>query len=197
MRFLTTADYHAEAEPLLRNVFLSNNPRNPRFGPKAELKKLLYEYLTPDPQVVETLIQVASTSGDQGFYLSVLVDQGKNFSHWWIPFEEVSLYFSSDPDIFQYANHFETVIYSSQGNWGLMSSFEHFGILAGVHDFVSQVCPKLPGIEEQIEGFLSYVSECKKEWGAERVDLGWVPSLLNQLYGSEMAQSLLQTFNLS
>lgn len=73
MRLLTEIDYYTEAEPALRNVFLNDDPRNQKFGVKAELRKLLYEYRPPDPQLINAIIKSASNLGDEGFYLSTNV----------------------------------------------------------------------------------------------------------------------------
>jgi len=199
MRLLTEADYRTEAEPALRRLFLNDSPRNQKFGVNAESRKLLYEYRTPNQQILEIIVQTASKLGDKGFYLSVLVREDvenlRNFNHWWVPFDEVSLYLSNALDIFNFANHFENVIYSPRGQWGLMWSFENFGLLVGVNEFINKACQYLPGIEKQVDDFLKYTNECKKKWGDQNINIDWLPGLLEQMYGSETAQKMLRAID--
>jgi hypothetical protein len=203
MRFLTAADYRTEAEPALRKVFLSDSFCHQQFGVNAQSRKFLSEYCPPDPEIIEAIARSASNLGDDGFYLSVLgiqrFDDSIEFDNWWIPFNEMSIYLSNNSEIFHCANQLEHAIYSPQGKWGLMWTFGSLGILAGVDEFVRQVCQDLPQIEQQARDYLKDISESKTEWGEhisiiDRLD--WIPGLFARLYGRESTEKMLQEVGL-
>jgi hypothetical protein len=203
MRFLTAADYRTEAEPALRKVFLNDSLCYQQFGVNAESRKFLYEYSPPDREIIEAIARAASNLGDDGFYLSVLgiqrFDEAIEFDNWWISFSEVSIYLSNNSEIFHYADRLEHAIYSPQGKWGLMWTFGCLGILAGVDEFVGQVCQYLPQIERRARDYLKDISESKTEWGEhisviDRLD--WIPGLFDRIYGRESTEKMLQEVGL-
>jgi len=197
MFFLTKQEYRQRAEPELRKIFLSTNSDSPLFGCNVESVKILYEYLPPDVQIINAIIRSASNLGDTGLYISItneriVEDNAPIPEHWWVPFDEVSIYLSCNTDVFNFAYQLENVIYSPQGKWGLMYSFEKYGILAGNKDFIQHFSQDFPLIDRQISKYLDFVRECITVHGLGKVNITWLGSFLKKVYGADIARVLLQ-----
>ncbi len=195
MRILTDDEYYFEAEPKLRQVFLNENPKLPQFGSNAEEVKLLYEYFPPNIEVVNALVSTASHMGDSSLYLSIVnvVDFNSSMiKHWWIPFEEISTYLSIDTNTFGLSYQLESVIFSPQGKWALMSSFERYAILAGTQDFIQNFSEHFPDIDRQILGYLKIFRECINKDGIEKANIAWLGNFLKSVYTIEEAKEILE-----
>lgn len=195
MRILTNNEYYSEAEPKLRQVFLNENPKLPQFGSNAEEVKLLYEYFPPDVEVVNALISTASYMGDSSLYLSIVnvVDFNSSMTkHWWIPFEEISTYLSIDTSTFGLSYQLESIIFSPQGQWALMSSFERYAILAGTQNFIQNFSEHFSNIDRQIFDYLKIFRECVNKDGIEKVNIAWLGDFLKSIYGIEKAEEILK-----
>lgn len=200
MRLLSEAEYHSEAEPALRKCFLNDDPRKPKFGINAEVKRVLYEYTLPTSDVLNPIIDAASRLGETGFYLSVLdrnISDQEARNHWWVPFDEASVYLSYNTDVFRFAYQLENVLYSPSGSWGLIRAFEKFGLLVGKHDLIQRICLHLPNVEQQIFDFLNYVYYCKQTWGTGMIDIHWLPNFLESIYGGQVAEEMLNQVRLA
>jgi hypothetical protein len=99
--------------------------------------------------------------------------------------------------LFNFAYQLENVIYSPQGKWGLMYSFENYGILAGVEKFMGKICQTFPSIDQQILEFLNYIRECIDIHGQEKVVITWLGSFLQNVYGSDRAKIMLKESRLA
>jgi hypothetical protein len=199
MRILTDNEYYSEAEPKLRQVLLNENPKLPQFGSNAEEVKLLYEYFPPDVEVINALISTASHMGDSSLYLSIvnIVDFNSSMTkHWWISFEEISTYLSIDTDAFGLSYQLECVIFSPQGKWALMSSFERYAILAGTQNFIQNFSKHFSDIDKQIFGYLKIFRECLNMDGIEKVNIAWLGDFLKSVYGIEKAEEILKVSEL-
>lgn len=195
MRILTDDEYYSEAEPKLRQVFLNENPKLPQFGSNAEEVKLLYEYFPPNVEVVNALVSTASHMGDSSLYLSIVnvVDFNSSMTkHWWIPFEEISTYLSIDTNTFGLSYQLESVIFSPQGKWALMSSFERYAILAGTQDFIQNFSEHFSDIDRQILGYLKIFRECINKDGIEKANIAWLGNFLKSVYTIEEAKEILK-----
>ncbi len=195
MRILTDNEYYSEAESKLRQVFLNENPKLPKFGSNAEEVKLLYEYFPPDVEVVNALISTASRMGDSSLYLSIVnvIDFNSSMiKHWWIPFEEISTYLSIDTNTFGLSYQLESVIFSPQGKWALMSSFERYAILAGTQNFIQNFSEHFSDIDRQIFGYLKIFRECINKDGIEKVNIAWLGDFFKSIYTIEKAKEILK-----
>ena len=195
MRILTDDEYYSEAESKLRQVFLNENPMLPQFGSNAEEVKLLYEYFPPNVEVINALISTASHMGDSSLYLSIVNVVTFNSSmtkHWWIPFEEISTYLSIDTNTFGLSYQLESVIFSPQGKWALMSSFERYAILAGTQNFIQNFSEHFSDIDGQIFGYLKIFRECINKDGIERVNIAYLSDFLKSIYTIEKAKEILK-----
>jgi hypothetical protein len=195
VRILTDNEYYSEAESKLRQVFLNENPKLPKFGSNAEEVKLLYEYFPPDVEVVNALISTASRMGDSSLYLSIVnvIDFNSSMiKHWWIPFEEISTYLSIDTNTFGLSYQLESVIFSPQGKWALMSSFERYAILAGTQNFIQNFSEHFSDIDRQIFGYLKIFRECINKDGIEKVNIAWLGDFFKSIYTIEKAKEILK-----
>jgi hypothetical protein len=204
MRCLTFNEFYEEAKPNLRKVFLKDEPTEQLFGDNAQVKKIIYEYWTPDEKIMDSITKVASKLGNTGFYFSIThrptesdlsnpYHYASNHTYdWWIPFEEVSLFKSQDVSIFGSAYTLQNVIYSPHGKWGLMYSSDHFGILAGTREYIEPICENIPDIDRQVGEYIAYLKQCKINLSGYSFDVNWLPSLLERMYGIEVAKKLLE-----
>jgi hypothetical protein len=201
MRILTETDYRQESELALRKIFINDNPRDPCFGSNAEVRKLIYEYHPPEYKLVSAIMQCASKLSEQSFYISILTRSSSSNTeepfHWSVPLSEVSTYLSVNTDIFRFAYQLENVIYSPNGLWGIVGTFENFGILAGKSEIINEVVSVVPEIDQQVYDFLSHIITCVREWGMEGVNIGWLPNLMNQIYGKEASLRMLKESGIS
>lgn len=199
MRILTDDEYHSEAEPMLRKIFLNENPKQPQFGSNAEEVRLLYEYYPADVEIINALISRASHLGDNSFYLSIINIVGLNSSiikHWFVPFEEISTYLSIDTNSFGLAYQLESVIFSHEGKWALMSSFERYAILAGTKDFMKDFSKDFSDPERHILNYLILFKEGINKYGLEKFNIVWLVDLLRNVYGIDQAKELLKASKL-
>jgi hypothetical protein len=204
MRRLTLDEFRKEAEPSLRKIFLKPEPTEQMFGDNAQVKKIIYEYWTPDEKIMDSITEVASRLGDTGFYFSIMQRPTESdlsnpyhyaSSHtydWWVPFEEVSLFKSQDVSIFGSAYTLQNVIYSPHGKWGLIYSFDHFGILAGMREYIEPICENIPDIDRQVSEYITCLKQRKIDLSGYSFNVNWLPSLLERMYGVEAANKLLE-----
>lgn len=203
MKALTESEYQLQAEPALRKIFLNNRPLLPIFGEAVEARKILYEYRTPDLEVTPIIVQVASELGEDGFFFSNLIPQPisqvtqVDANHWWIPFDEVSVFLSCNTDIFNFAFQLENVIYSPTGEWALMWTFENLGILAGTNRYIDRVSQMIPSIDQQILNYLNQLTEYKNIVGIKNINIAWLPSFLEHIFGKAVAVRMLENAQLN
>jgi hypothetical protein len=192
MKSLTEHQYFNEAELQLRNIFLNDNPRKIRLGCLASHRLLIYEYWPPDSVLLNSIIDAATEIGEDSFYFSNLVRNKTGGvdepNHWLIPFKDKSVYLSENTDIFNCAYQMENAIYSTQGSWGVISSFEKFGILAGSQKVIKKVQESIPSINSQVNNFLNYIKKYKNAHpDILSMDTSWVFDLMVEIYGREAA----------
>lgn len=162
MKALTEREYRQNAEPALRKIFLDDDPRLTEFGESAESVKLLYEYIPPEDEITKSLLSIASSMGNDGFFFSNLSRNKTDttvMEHWWVPFDELDLYLSRRKDVFGDIYQLENVVYAPDGTWGIISSFEQFGLLAGTQNYIDKCADALPTVEQGMERFLTYIQE--------------------------------------
>jgi hypothetical protein len=196
MKNLTEHEFCIESQPALRKVFLNDDPRRIKFGSSVESKIFVYEYWPPSISLTNAIIDTVLQFEEEGFYFSNLIRNeegiGCDTHHWWIPFSDKSIYFSENTDIFHHVYQMENVLYSPNGSWGLMSSFERFGILAGSKNIVEGVYRKFPSMTNQIFDFLNYVKDTKAVYGNQNVDISWLFPLLVEIYDVDTASQMFK-----
>jgi len=200
MRSLTEDEFKAEAQSSLRQVFASDNPFDPQpFAPNIPLRRIVFgweydlKYIVRPP-LIDAVVAAASSIGDTGCYFTVLWRMNEEvngeFNHWYIPFSEISAYNRCDYEVFRFAFNSENVLYSPQGKWGIMTSHESHGLLAGTQEFMDEVRRKIPDLDQQVYGFLKIWQNHKTHSFGAKTD--WLPGLLTQIYGHEKAENMLQ-----
>lgn len=200
MRSLTESEFKSEAEPVLRRVFASDNPFDHQpFAIQIPVRRILFglEYdlkFIIRPPLIDAIVAAASSIGDTGCYFTALLRMNQEvngeFNHWYIPFAEISAYKKHDYEVFRSAFNWENVLYSPQGEWGIMTSHEGHGLLGGTQEFVDEVRRRIPDLDEQVYPFLKLWQYHKTHNKGAKTD--WLPGLLTQIYGYETAAKMLQ-----
>jgi hypothetical protein len=207
IRKLNGQEFYGKAELALNKIFGDISIFiNPTLNDKNYKKIILYEYLPPSLDVLEKLRIVASDYGEKGFYLSIIPrpsDEGLSNTDkylpsydWWIPFDEASICISNESEVFGIAFSLEHIIYSPNGTWGLRSCYGSFGILAGEPEFIAQASQAFGDMDQQMDGFLKHIQDCKIEQSQYGLDLSWLPGLLEEVCGLEASIQILKERNL-
>lgn len=194
---LSEAEFKQRAEPVLKQLFWTADPCLPTYGKTAESRKILYEYRSPDLKLTPVLVQIGAELGDDGFFFSNLLRTPNDSepNHWWIPFDEMSVYLASS-DIFKFAHILQNAIYSPNSHWGVIRAFDGWGILAGTYRCIDSVLQIMPEIDRQIFDFLDSMRQHQEAWEVDRMRLGWLPICLEMTYGKKAAIALLKEFRL-
>ena len=197
MYALSEEEFQTEASPALYRVFAREDPWHCPFAAGVEVRRLLYpvgftlsSFGFP---LLEALVSASTGLGEAGFYVSV-VERPRPGSernceedwHWYIPFSEMEAYHSLG-----YVFVLEHTLYSPSGRWGLMTSHEDHALLGGELVFFEAMRAILPGFDNigQVQLFLSDWRNHKLEYGS---DVSWIPGLLSHVYGTELAEKMLE-----
>jgi hypothetical protein len=191
MRILTDTEFQSEAEPALRKIFVSDDPFEKPFSPNVAVRMLLHDvFHVVESPLLEALIDAAYIEGDKGFFLSMLSSKthGLEVRNWYIPFSEISEYGENSKQ-FGYAFITANVIYSPQGKWGVMASYDGIALLGGTQKFVEQIRLRIPDLDEQVFKFIA-----DQKWMSENGDdeQNWILELLTQVYGQEMGEEIFR-----
>jgi len=195
MYTLSEEQYHLEAEPILRQIFVNDRTINKPFSTNITERVILYpcdEYL--ETPLLDALIAGASILGDTGCYLTQTWRNKNEVGHCYIPLSELRFGFDS------FDEHIEVllgtqlgpeyVLYSSQGKWGFMLSIEHHGLLGGTSEFMECVRQLVPDLDKQVDDFLD--SQADEKFAIPTANLSWLPGLLSHVYGEETAKKMLE-----
>ncbi len=191
MRTLTKIEFQTKAELALRQIFISDDPFERPFAPNVAVRMLLHDvYYVVGSPFLDALIEAASIEGDKGFFLSMLVSKThrNQVTDWYIPFSEISEYNENNKQ-FEYAFITANAIYSPQGKWGIMASYDGIALLGGTHKFAEQIRLKIPDLDDQVFKFIA-----DQRWMSENYDKEqtWILELLTQVYGQEMGEEIFR-----
>ncbi len=200
MRVLSKSEFQSEAEPILRNIFACDDETKQSFPQSCFLHKIIFYYHCDiDPPLIDAIVTAAEQLGDTGCYLYGIWEfvplqpsiQEIPPRYWYIPLSEFQdAYITKDPqfDKFNLCSVFITpnFLFSSQGKWGVMLGEGGFGLLSGLPEFVEEVQKIFPEIDQQVYGFLNHI---KIDY--TRVNIDWLPVLLERMYGQDTAQAML------
>lgn len=194
MRILSKAEFQAEAEPILQRIFISDDPFYPQpFAPDVPVKRILFDWkykYVVDPPLLDGLVMAAARLGDTGFYFSSLWRGDSEQSYaWYIPFSEILTYNGSDSPIGSTVFS-EQVLFSPQGQWGIMTTHEFHMLLGGTQIFVNALAEVVPDLNDQVFAFLEYWKDYKVNHGTQTD--AWLPGLMRQVYGNETAEKMLE-----
>jgi hypothetical protein len=197
MYTLTEAQYRLESEPILRKIFINDDPSDSPFMSEVKSRRIIFDYhYLLEPPLTDAITSAGLKSGDAGCYISSLWRPGPEYReskepyHWYLPWSEFELYYEG----YLGSIYGEHVLYSPEGKWGVMISDTHYGLLGGTIDFVEEVNRNFPELDQQVYQLLEYFRDFKANY--EQATLGWLPGVLSNVYGDEKTSSMLQDFNL-
>lgn len=204
MHGISDSEFQIEVKPIMQKVFRENSEWAPLFRPEMNFRRIIYPL---EPYVgyksFETLLNsvklAASHVQDKGCFLSEIYDYQREFNHAYLTFSELVEGFKSpggegstsfwEIDM-EFSNYF--MLYSEQGKWGLMSSFEHFGLLGGVENFMEIIDTQLPDIKNQTYEFLKdFRGDPTKTKGLSKTRPS-IEGMLKHIYGAPKAKQLLK-----
>ena len=215
---LTKKQYQKEAEPLLRQIFVTDEMPEERedgeempeyrvFAPSVAGRILLYP---SDGYVAyplsEVLVAAAAKLGDSACYVSEHnTFYGDKALNLYIPLSEfLSVYI--EPGSQNIEERFKSMlapdhfVYSCQGQWAIrMTShgYRGYALLGGSREFTEEITKSYPEIDQQVYEFLEYWQR-EKEYMlsvGETVyvsDESWFSKVLTHVYGEEAAARMLQ-----
>ena len=204
MHILTEAEFHLEAEPFLRKIFVHDNPFKEPFSSQVIGRIIIYPCDGEnDLLLIDALINAAVNLGDTGSYISLLPTgyPSDQISHCYISLSEfLEGYAGTEEDrligsrlgINPYTS--DSVIYSAQGKWGLMKSHESFGLLGGSPEFIEEIRGAVQDLDKQVYGFFERLRLLLVDCDVNPPDITrnkWLPTLLTHVYGSQVAEKLL------
>lgn len=86
----------------------------------------------------------------------------------------------------------ESALYSVNGLWGALTSHELHAVIAGQPEFMAALGKELD-LDAELDEFLRYWQSAHHDWKAR---IGWIPGLLNHIYGPDRAQAYLAHYGL-
>jgi|JFJP01.1.fsa_nt_gi hypothetical protein len=200
MYTLSEDEFHREAEPALRQVFVSDEPFDEPFSPNVTARRIVYpcfEYI--EPPLIDAIVAAAINVGDPGCYLYNLWTGKEDLRHCYIPFSEFSAAYLGTGDINDLIGHklgmipdSENILYSPTGKWGIIVSHEHHGMLGGVVEFIEDIHRSIPDLDEQVYNFIEERLRNHDTGTFNTVVLRWLPGLLAHVYGQIKAEEILQ-----
>lgn len=176
------------ARPFMLNIFNNDEPDayELSFNPKTEGKVILTAYFYgPEPPLSDALIKTIKKFGEKDFFLTALghstnLSPNSNY-HWKIPVEQLS-------KITHFIGPLDNVMYSTTGLWGITSGDENHGLLGASLEFIDELRKNLPSLDDLVLEMLALWDGTRKR---NNLKIEWLPPLLEHVFGSEKAQSLL------
>ncbi|MDB9524567.1 hypothetical protein PN498_01085 [Oscillatoria sp. CS-180] len=204
MHGISESKFQTEVKPIMQKVFRGNSEWDPVFRPEMNLRRIIYplrpyvgdesfEHLLHSIQVAASHVQ------DRGCFFSEIHDYPREFNHAYLTFPELVKGFKSpkkegsksfwEIDM-EFSNYF--MLYSEKGNWGLISSFEHFGLLGGMKEFMGIIQTQLPTIENQTYEFLRDFRGDPTETKSISKTRPIIEGMLKHIYDASKAEQLLR-----
>ena len=200
MRFLNEAEYEQEAKPMLRQVFIDDDPYGAIFVPHVEDKKIIYgryaEFFSP---LSDAIVKAAVNLGDEGFYYTAIwLSETEPVRHCYISFAEFNLPYEQrneeDWEKIEPFHWLEHAVYSPSGQWGIIFAHEHHALIAGTKEMMEAIRGAISDLdfEEQIHDFIKHW----QYYNSNGFHTGWISALLTQLCGKQKAQDLLNRYDM-
>ncbi|MEM7758681.1 MAG: hypothetical protein AAF298_11220 [Cyanobacteria bacterium P01_A01_bin.40] len=200
MRFLSEAEYRQEAKPMLRKVFVDDDPYGAIFVPEVPEKRIIYgRYAEPFPPLMDGIIKGAMELGDKGFYhTAIWLSKTEPVRHCYISFAEYNLPWKEQNEkewaAIEMFHCLENAVYSPSGKWGCIFAHEHHSLIAGTKEMMNAIQETIPDLdfEKQIHDFITHW----QYYNYNGFHTSWILALLTQLCGGEQAQTLLDKYNM-
>ena len=204
MHLLTEDEFRSKAFPMMQKVFRKDEEWYFLFKDEIDAKRILYPFNLYIPSefrqiFLSALVESAKGINDEVCYLSEMHSGPIGRKHACIPLSELVEGFTAtnsmseklitarlniDPIYF--------VIYSEHGRWGIFPSFENFGFLGGISDFMHIIEGAIPNLEAQAYEFLQYIKGENTSMEITTQSRPRVKYLLEHIYDSLKAERLLQ-----
>lgn len=191
MHSFTETEYQKKVEPILRKVFLKNDPYSSTFSKTITERLIIFpceNYL--ETNLVEGLIAAASELGENNCFLSDLWIDPDRVNHYHLSLSELCDEQIGSSYNIDWGLWIMYIIYSEKGTWGLMKSDECHGLLGGSARFINKVRKFVPNLDNQVYFFLKKLQSLKRYNPGARLE--WVPELFIHVYGKETAEKLLK-----
>jgi hypothetical protein len=184
------------ALPQLLRVFNFPCTLTSPFRPKMESKLIAFSINHPSPEFLNPLINKSLLLGDPGFFFSYVDEHNDRILYpgtsgdeiylqtWYLPYELKNEYLQNT----YYSSH---ILFSSQGKWGIYMNHDDFLFLGGEEIIVNEI--KLQKLELMVDEF---IEDWKFKVERLNANIGWIPEILNHIYGSELARTILIRHNL-
>ena len=183
---LSETTFQSTAQSALRRIFVNEDPYEAPFAAPVQHRLILFEYLYEmQPPLLDAIVQAATRYDERGFYVSIFdrppEEEQQQPYHWYIPFSDIAGYQSL-------VGPLTNVVYSTSGRWGIMGTYEHYGLLGCDATVMAAIKRVLPDLDSQVFEFLKHW-----EWNAQHFGsvVDWVPNVLKHVYGAEQAGELL------
>lgn len=184
---------------------------NPKFGPNARSRRLLYFSGGPEPELWIALchaslgvgsaycflIRISFFASEVGNHYSRCNDDAFMQSHYQSPFlwqldcnEPMQLFETSSTDDIDQALSVEYAIFSFNGTWGLIKPIGRHAILVGIDEFIAEVEKTVPDLNQQVEIFLGDLYLESQE--TPPIDVDAVGREILPIYGEQESESLLR-----
>lgn len=85
----------------------------------------------------------------------------------------------------------EYSIYSTRGTWGIILE-EDYALVGGSQAFMDSLKSHEPGIEKEVREYLRYMRDEIKSGAHADIVRGWLPSMIEHIYGPAAAHSMLE-----
>jgi hypothetical protein len=187
------SDFDKEVLPLIKAIFAEEKPIfSSPFSESVCERRILFDwrfkYSVEEP-LISSLVKAAEFVGDSGFYLRSHLPQDDEAVAWYVPFSEIALYTQRQGSPLRTATTFEQTLISPSAQWGILTSHETHMLLGSTEKFMSEFKKLVPDIDNQIFQFLEHWEDVKNGGGSSVES--WMPGLMNQIYGSEVATEML------
>lgn len=206
MYALSEEQYQLEAEPILRKIFVNDNPFCQPFSDNMPSRIIVYPCAgdITEAMPVEAFVAAALKNGDIGCYIS-LCNGSATYdrpNHCYVPLTDFVEAYAGPceskligiqlPGMNAYG--LNSIIYSASGKWGMMLSDEKFGLLGGEPEFIEDIRAAFPDLDRQVYGFLGRLRFLLKGTEIVPPDVTrnkWLRPLLIHVYGEEKANQIL------
>ena len=210
MRLLTKQEFKKEAEPMFKRLFLNYKDslsciEDSYFRPEIRSRTIIYPlYGEFELATIDAIVTAAINLGDTGCYLrNFLAHTPQECEHSHVYLSELKRLYSEEPipeklteKFIKFKSRFNHTfiigcIYSETGKWGIWKWDDGFGILGGPKEFLAEIRQKIPDIDRQVYGLL-WEFKNSGSLSPNSMALGWLPGLLTHVYGSEVAERILE-----
>jgi hypothetical protein len=219
-KLLTNKEFNEFALPELMRVFNpSLDPYEDPFAPTMIKRQILYRCsaaINDDALPIDHLVYAANSIGDSGCFVAGIDDlveaqKGREIRCAYVPLTELVEGYgyngSEEDNLMSFRIGFPLhgdakAMWSSSGSWGIMTTWDHFGLLGGSLEFMKNLEERYPPLIHQVSQMLKddfcvyppgHPFYKTPEELATKSDDSWVVRLIEHMYGKEEATEMLKS----